>query len=339
MNDEQALLRSSLIGRLASHNSETAWRELLDAGVCGICVPEALGGLGMTAADAAPVMEAVGEHCLPTPFLETCIVAARLLTFAQCPEGDEVLRAISSGARVAVAGLDSKLRGGLRAALNREWVINGTVRLVLDADDADFVLVVASNTVSPGLFLMPDGFNCSRRTFPTIDGRSAADLTFEQAPAILLTKDATFILGLVSDEALACLAVEAAALMRRLVRDTVSYSKQREQFGQAIARFQVVQHRLVDMHIQARRAGAISRRAMTELSGTESERKSAVSAAKATIGQAGRYVGQQAIQLHGGMGMSMELAVGRCFKRLTVIEGELGSTDDHLQRYAANLGA
>ena len=115
MNDEQAMLRDSLIGRLASHTSDTAWEALNEAGVHGLCVPEELGGLGLSAADAAPVMEAVGEHCLPTPFMETAVIAARLLTLARCPAEDGVLRAIADGARVAIAGLEPNLRGDLRA--------------------------------------------------------------------------------------------------------------------------------------------------------------------------------------------------------------------------------
>ena len=339
MNEEQAMLRDSLIGRLASHTSDTAWEALSEAGVCGLCVSEELGGLGLTAADAAPVMEAVGEHCLATPFLETAVIAARLLTLARCPAGDGVLRAIAGGARVAIAGLEPNLRGDLRAHRGGGWAISGTARVVLDAGDARFVIVIAPHGDAPAVFLLDVEADCTRHSFPTIDGRSAADLTFDHAPATLIIEDAAALLAPVSDEAVACLAVEAAALMRRLVRDTGNYAKQCEQFGQSIAGFQVVQHRLVDMHIHARRAEAIARQAMAALTGTEAERVRAVSAAKVTIAQAGRYIGQQAVQLHGGMGMTMELIIGRCFKRLTVIEGELGSTDDHLQRYAAKLTA
>ncbi len=122
--------------------------------------------------------------------------------------------------------------------------------------------------------------------------------------------------------------------MRRLVNDTVAYTKEREQFGQPLARFQVIQHRLVDMHMQAKRCGAIARRAMTALDADWRERGRLASAAKATAIEAGRFVGQQAVQLHGGMGMSEGLPIGRYFKRLTAIETELGSADDHRRRYA-----
>ena len=337
MSDEHAMLRDALVGRLASHDQISAWEALGEGGVRGLCVPEELGGLGLSAASAAPVMEALGELCIPTPFIETSIIATRLLASARCKEGDAVLRAIAmDGARVAIAGLDPKLRGDVSAhCTGGDWTIDGTARVVLDADEARSFIAIAPHDGVPVVLLLRGWADCDRHSFPTIDGRSAADVTFRQASATLIAEDAAAHLAVITDEAIALLAVEAAALMRRLVRDTVSHAKQREQFGQAIAHFQVVQHRLVDMHIQARRAEAIARRAMAALTATEAERARVVSAAKVTIAQAGRYIAQQAVQLHGGMGMTMELIIGRCFKRLTVIEGELGSADDHLHRYAA----
>ena len=284
-------------------------------------------------------MEALGELCLPTSFLETSIIATRLLKSARSIEGDKVLHAIANdGARVAVAGLDPELRGDVSArCTDKDWTISGTAKIVLDAHDATSFIVIATHDGTPMMLLLREGQNFEHRNFPTIDGRSAADIIFQKTPAILIAKDATALIANVTDEAIACLAVEAAALMQRLVRDTVDYAKQREQFGQQIASFQVVQHRLVDMNIQARRAGAIARRAMAMLPGSELERARAISAAKVTIAQAGRYIGQQAVQLHGGIGMSAELPIGRYFKRLTVIEGELGSADDHLRRFASTL--
>ena len=339
MTDEHIMLRDALLGRLASHESKSVWDVLGDAGVRGLCIPVELGGLGLSTASAAPVMEALGELCLPTPFIDTSIIAARLLGSARSTEGDAVLRAVAAhGARVAIAGLDSRLRCDLGAhCTSGEWTINGTARVVLDADDASFFIVVAPHEGVPAVFLLRDGTTCGRHCFPTIDGRGAADLTLDHAPAVLIAADAVILIAMVTDEAIACLAVEAAALMRRLVQETLGHAKQREQFGQPIAHFQVVQHRLVDMHIQARRAEAIARSAMAALTASETERSGVVSAAKVTVAQAGRYIGQQAVQLHGGMGMTMELVIGRCFKRLTVIEGELGSADDHLRRYAATL--
>ena len=341
MNDDQKMLRDALIGRLATKDGDAAWAELGQADVLWLCVPTALGGLGLCVADATPVMEALGEYCLPTPFLENSIIAVRLLTAARSAEGDRLLCSLTaSGGHIAVAGLDSGLWGDLRAeSLGGNWTISGTARLVLDTDKASALLVIAPNAGLPALFLLPGDAGSERHHYATIDGRKASDIRFDQEPATLLIADASEIVEAVTDEAIACLAVEAAALMARLVRDTVDYAKQRQQFGQPIAKFQVVQHRLVDMNIQARRAAAIASRAMAALAETGSERARVVSAAKVTVAQAGRSIGQQAVQLHGGMGMTMELTIGRYFKRLTVIEGEFGNADRHLQRYAATLVA
>ena len=341
MDNDHAILRDAIAGRLAQSGSRSTWEVLSESGVPAICIPEDLGGLGLHPADAEPVMDALGECCAPSIFLETSIVAARLLSLKRTEAGDRVLRRIADDyCRVAVAGLDVRLRHGLQAnSSGGDWLIDGTAPIVLGADEADVVLVVALQDGVPAIFLVPEGSDFERRSFPTIDGRSACDLTFRHTPVIPIALSAAVILDVVADEAVACLAIEAAALMRRLVRDTVAYAKQREQFGQSISRFQVIQHRLVDLNIQARRSGAIARRAMAMLGASQIERERAVSAAKVTVAQAGRFIGEQAVQLHGGMGMTMELPIGRYFKRLTVIESELGDADRHLERFAAAMSA
>jgi alkylation response protein AidB-like acyl-CoA dehydrogenase len=175
------------------------------------------------------------------------------------------------------------------------------------------------------------------KAYPTIDGRRAADLLLDDVtvpPGARLLLDPDDITQ-IRDIGAAGIAAEAAAIMARLVADTRDYSVQREQFGQSIARFQVVQHRLVDMHIEARRAAAAAALAADALDLDAAERARAVSAAKVTIADAGRFVGQNAVQLHGGMGMTEELPVSALFKRLTVIESEFGTRDEHLARYMA----
>lgn len=336
-SDEQAQLRDALLRRLSGCTSSDAWSRLGEAGVLGICVPERDGGLGLGVVDAATVMEVLGELCLPTPYLETVIIAARVLAGAERPKR-ELLRAIAEQqAIVAVAGLEPSGIDDMTARRTAEgWRLDGTAKLVLDGAQAQAMLVVARDERGErSVFLIESlARSTSLRAFPTIDGRSAADVTFVDTP---LPADALVgsagVLDEVLDAAVAALAVEAAALMWRLVRDTVDYARQRVQFDQPIAQFQVVQHRLVDMHIEARRAGAAARRAIASIDGSPEALARAASAAKVTICRAGRFVGQNAVQLHGGMGMTEELPVGRYFKRLTVIEAQLGSADHHLRRF------
>ncbi len=328
-------LREALDRHLAG--AADGWTALKTVGVMGLIVPEELGGLGLDVPAAAAVIDALGMHCLPTPFLETCVIAARLLQIDRTPAGDAVLRAIAQGAMVAVAGLDPRLRPSVSATPTAGgWRLDGDALLVLDGASAEHLLVAArtESYTSALLLVQPGAEGVSARRYPTIDGRAAADLRFINVDATLVALDVDDALSEAGDIALACLATEAAGLMRRLVTDTTAYVKQREQFGQPIARFQVIQHRLVDMHIQARRAAAIAARAFDAVDGHWAERARLASAAKVTVANAGRFVGQNAVQLHGGMGMTQELAVGRCFKRLTAIEHELGSADQHRQRFA-----
>ena len=339
MSFDHVQLKDALLSRLSSAGQAGAWEALQAAGVTGLRVPEAQGGLGLPFAEVEPVLEVLGELCLGAPFLETGIVAAGVMARAPTPAGDALLGAIATdGAVVAVAGLEgasvvAKAEGGARR-------LYGQARIVLEVSSARALLVLASPPDGAGGFFLVDtsADGLSMRSVATIDGRMAADLDFAG-----VTVGAPIAppgcLDLVLDEATAAICVEAAGLMRRLVRDTADYARQRRQFDQPLSGFQVVRHRLVDMNIQARRATAIARRAVAAIGGDPVARARLVSAAKVTICRAGRFVGQNAVQLHGGMGMTEELPVGRCFKRLTVIEAQLGGADHHLKRFSATSAA
>ena len=342
MNQEHDAFGEALKKRFGAVGPTQGWSTLVEMGAPALRVPERLGGLGLGAAALGPVFDALGEHCVPSPYLDTAVTAVGLLLAAENEAGDTLLRGIAErGDRAAVVGIDRRLRGAVSATpAATGWRLDGDALLVMDDGDAA-TLLVAARTERGGTALLlasRSEAGVTGRSYPTIDGRFATDLRFINAPALLLNGEADDLLIAAVDEAIACLAVEAAALMRRLVADTLAYAKQREQFGQPIARFQVIQHRLVDMHIAARRTGAIACRAMAALDGGWRERGRLASAAKATAAEAGRFVGQQAVQLHGGMGMTEELPIGRFFKRLTVIESELGSRDEHVRRFADLVG-
>ncbi|HKX88166.1 MAG TPA: acyl-CoA dehydrogenase family protein, partial [Sphingopyxis sp.] len=198
------------------------------------------------------------------------------------------------------------------------------------------VIVTAETDDGPAAFLIAREA-LAMKAYPTIDGRRAADLLLDD---VTVPTDARLAvepedIADILDLGATAIAAEAAAIMARLVADTRDHAVQREQFGKAISSFQVVQHRLVDMHIEARRAAAAAALAADALDLDPSERAKAISAAKVTIADAGRFVGQNAVQLHGGMGMTEELPVSALFKRLTVIESEYGTRDAHLARYMA----
>ncbi len=329
MTPEREQLRDALVARLGGRAPADAWQALCDAGVTALRVPEGYGGLGLPAIEAEPVFDALGALCLPTAYLDTAIVAAGLLARIDDADG-AIARRIAEGARVAVTGLEPLLASDVVATPAGDgWTLSGTARIVVGGMDAEALLVIAGDA----LYLAGDDWAAARHPVPTIDGQMAADITLDGVSATRCAAGIAGAVEAVRDEAVAALCIEAAALMRRLVRDTVDFARQREQFGQAIGSFQVVQHRLVDMNIQARRATAIARRAIQALDQPDKVRGRAVSAAKVTIARAGRFVGQNAVQLHGGMGMTEELPISRLFKRLTVIEGQLGSADAHMRRF------
>ena len=334
---EHAALREAVDRHLAGRSRDEAWPALGRAGVHGLLVAEALEGAGLPVSAAAPVIAALGAAGLSTPFMETSVIAATLLAKARTPDADALLRRIAGGHVIALAGLDPRLRPAVSATPTEDgWRLDGDALLVLDVAQADTILVAArTEGYAPALLTVArDSAGLLRRDYATIDGRMAADLRFIGTKATLIDSDVEEALTTAGDVALACLAVEAAAIMRRLVDDTVAYARQREQFGQPIARFQVIQHRLVDMYIHTRRAHAIAERAMAALDAHWAERARLVSAAKVTVAEAGRFVGENAVQLHGGMGMTQELPIGRLFARLTVIAQELGSADQHRLRFA-----
>jgi alkylation response protein AidB-like acyl-CoA dehydrogenase len=176
------------------------------------------------------------------------------------------------------------------------------------------------------------------RDYPTVDGQRASEVFFENvqlgAGALIGAEgEGLPLVEQVVDEAIAATCAEATGVLRRLHEGTLDYTKQRKQFGAPISSFQVLQHRMVDMFIQLEQSVSMSYMAHIRLSEPAIERAKAVSAAKVQIGRACRFVGQNAIQLHGGMGMTDELAIGHYFKRATMIEGAFGSTDHHLARY------
>ena len=232
-----------------------------------------------------------------------------------------------------------------------EWVLSGTKIVVTSAPLASHLLVTARTSGDQrdadgiSLFVVPFGphnppAGLGSHSFRTVDDRQAADITFTDlrlpADALLGVEGGALpSIEYAIDEATAAIASEAVGLMRKVLADTVEYAKQRKQFGQAIGTFQVLQHRMVDMYMEVEQSVAAVYLAILNLDADPADRALAVSAAKATIARAARFVGQNAVQLHGGMGMTEELAIGHYFRRLTVIEHEFGSADLHIARFAA----
>ncbi len=369
LNKEQELLRDGLGKFLATRydleKSRTAaklgpgwqpeiWRGFAEElGILGAAFPESAGGIGGGPVEIMVIAEELGRALAIEPFIDTVVVAGGLLQRADHPASSALLERIAEGtAIVALASIEPDSgESAVATTATRDgdvWVITGEKTVVAGAPLATHLLIVARTSGEPtdpqgvSLFLTefdpaepPPGL--SIHGYRTIDDRRAADLTFDglrlPAPA-LLTDDASASLAQARDEGAAAVCAEAVGCMRKVLADTVEYSKQRQQFGQPIGTFQVLQHRMVDMYMELEQSVAAVYLAVLNSEAEPQVRARAVSAAKATIGRAARFIGQNAVQLHGGMGMTEELAIGHYFKRLTALQYEFGSTDSHRTRYA-----
>ncbi len=332
------------------------WRDLADLGVLGINVPTAHGGLGFGPLETLAMLGACGSSLLLEPLIGSAVIGTAVLrAFAKDAAAGEMLSRMATGDEIAVlAHFESDARFESQWVTTRarragdRYILDGHKGVVMHAGAANTLLVSARTAGEAGDAAGVTLFRVPRETpgvtldaYPTIDGRRAADVYFKgvEVPighqlgaegAALTAIEAALDLGL------AALCAEAVGVMQALVDATVEYVRQRQQFGVPIGRFQALQHRIADMLIHLEQARSMSYLAALRCTDeVVAERRRAVSAAKAVIGQAGRYIGQQAVQLHGGMGMTDELKVSHWFKRLTAADLMFGDSDTHLQRYAA----
>jgi hypothetical protein len=373
--DEQTMLRDTVASYLADHydfdhrraaiRSQAGWRPEVwkafaeELGILGAAFPEAAGGLGGGAIENMVVMEEFGKALVVEPYLGTVVIGGGFLKHGE-PAGaaDLIAGVIDGTVTMAFAYAEPQGRynlASLATTARREgagYVLNGHKAVVIGAPWASHLIVTArtggarSEAAGVSVFLVDkNAAGVVTRDFPTVDGRRASEVFFENVslPAEALIGPEGAALPLVErvvDEAIAALCAEACGVVRKLHEGTLDYTKQRKQFGQPIAAFQVLQHRMVDMFMELEQSISMTYMAHIKLDEPAAERAKALSAAKVRIGRACKFVGQGAIQLHGGMGMTDEMAIGHYFKRATMIEGEFGSVDHHLNRYETlSLGA
>ncbi|MET0450592.1 MAG: acyl-CoA dehydrogenase family protein [Mycobacterium sp.] len=352
--DRYGLERSRAAAKTGPGWQSEVWRAFADElGILGAALPEDAGGIGGGPVEVMVIAEALGHALVIEPYVNTAVVAAGLLVRAGGDNAAAVLRDIVTGDAIVSLGAGEAHSGDrwqdVTTTAHRDgddWVIAGSKVLAVDAPLATHLLITAVTDGDPSglsLFLVDvgaAGVGLTMHAYRTIDDRRAADLELRD---LRLPNDALLgargqawpSLSMARDEGATAVCAEAVGAMRRVLADTVEYCKQRRQFGQPIGAFQALQHRMVDMHMELEQAVAAAYLAVLRLHEDDVTRQRAVSAAKATIGRAARFVGQNAVQLHGGMGMTEELAIGHYFKRLTAVQYEFGSTDHHVARYAA----
>lgn len=369
-SEEQSLLKDQLDRLLADRYgfedrkramaspegfSADMWSRFAEMGLMALPFAEAEGGLGGSAVETMIVAEALGRALALEPWTSTVVTGGGFVRLG----GSEAQRGalvpdIASGAlKLAFAHTERQSRHDLNAvatAARRDgdgWRLSGKKSVVLDGASADKFFITARSAGGPrdgrgiGVFLVDaNAPGVTRRGYPTQDGRRAAELTLEN---LAVGADAVFgdpenglpLIEAVADATIAALCAEAVGVMEAMQKLTVDYLKVRKQFGMPIGAFQALQHRAVDMFTATEQSRSMAYlAAMMADSDDAKERAKSMHAAKAEIGRNGRAVGEAAIQLHGGVGMTAEYAVGHCFKRMTMIDVAYGDSDHHLRKLA-----
>jgi pimeloyl-CoA dehydrogenase small subunit len=367
LSDEQRLLKDSVDRMIGDRYdfesrkrfmaepegfSRANWTQFAELGLLAVPFAEEHGGIGGGPVETMIVMEAFGRGLVIEPYFATVVLGGGLLRHggSQAQQA-ELLHAVAAGeTTLAFAHVERGSRYDLhdvetRAKRDGEgYLLTGEKGVVLSGDSADKLIVTARTAGGRrdrggiGLFLVdPKGPGVSRRGYPTQDGARGAEVSLDGARGEALgdPENGLAVAERVADEAIAALCAESVGVMAELQDTTVDYIKTRKQFGVTIGSFQALQHKAADMVVANEQARSMTYYA-TMMSGSDdaAERAKAMSAAKVQIGRSGRFVGQAAIQLHGGVGVTQEYKVGHYFKRMTVIETLFGDADHHLARLA-----
>jgi pimeloyl-CoA dehydrogenase small subunit len=368
LSEEQRLLKESVDGLLKTSYdfdqrkkyaaekggwSRSVWNKLAEQGLLGLPFSEDDGGFGAGAVETMIVMEALGRALVLEPYLATVVLAGGFLRRGgSAAQKAAHLPGIIDGSKTfAFAQLEKNSRydlGDVSAKVKKTgamWVLDGEKFVVLNGENADTFVVTARSKGERrdrdgiGVFLVPaNSKGISIRSYPTQDGLHAADVSFR---GVVIDADAAIgdpenglpLIEQVVDDARAALCAEAVGAMDESLKSTVEYLKTRTQFGVPIGSFQVLQHRAADMFVAVEQARSMAMFATMAADFEDpKQRANAIAAAKVQVGKSLKFVGEQAIQLHGGVGMTMEYKIGHYFKRLTMIENTFGDSGYHLTR-------
>jgi hypothetical protein len=329
--------------------TRAVYAELAELGLTGLSVPEAHGGMGFGAVEAMVVMEELGRGLVNAPYAHGALVAPALLAAAPEPVQQAWLPKLAdASALVVLAHQERTARYRLNHVTTRAtqgaggWTLNGAKSVVPAGDEADAFIVPArvsgadADEAGIGLFLV-DKAAAQVRGYPTHDGARAAELVLKDAPATLITADGLAVLETAVDIGIAAQCAEAVGLMDKLTAITVDYMNTRKQFGVAISTFQALRHRVADVKMQLELGRSMSYFATLTLGRERAQRRRAVSQARVQLGHSMRFVGQQCVQLHGGIGVTDEYVGSHYFKRLTMLEMHFGDTLHHLGEVSARM--
>ncbi|HIO43492.1 MAG TPA: pimeloyl-CoA dehydrogenase small subunit [Gammaproteobacteria bacterium] len=330
------------------------WKTFAELGWLGISLSENSGGFGGSALESMIIMEEFGKGLVVEPFLETVILCSGLIDSCGNEEqkADLLGPVISGEMHLALGFTEPQSRFNLADVTteakkkNGDYLVNGFKSVVMNGPNANKLIISARTSGKQNdkegisLFIIDSNLDgVSLRNYPTVDGRRASEVTLENVivpSSSLLSEEGNGFQHLEDaiDTATLAICAEAVGAMEVLYKTTVEYTKIRKQFGQAIGKFQVLQHRMVDMFMEYEQSKSLLYMATIKNVEGSKDAKKAISGLKYQVGKAAKFIGQQSVQLHGGMGVTEELSVGHFFKRLTTIITIFGNTDYHLKRYS-----
>ena len=358
-NDEQNMLREQIqkfceseydfykreeIVKSSTDFDENVWNWFAEQGWLSMPFSEQSGGLGFGPIELSILFEEFGKALVIEPYLSTVVLSGTLLDKSTFSEKNDLIEKICTGSihiSLAYAEVDNGYDYlNPSTTLDSKFVLNGTKTLVLNGSNAEKIIVTCTNDDTLNIVVLDANTSgVSINSFSTVDGQSCSEISFEnvkldKSNIIASGNDAENLLKETINLATLCICAEAVGCMESCYHKTLEYTKGREQFGQPISGFQVLQHRMVDMFIESELAKSLLIKAMLEVNNRSDEMYKHVSALKSYVGKSGKLSAKEAVQLHGGMGVSEEMMIGHYLKKMISIDALFGNADYHLKTFS-----
>ena len=358
-NDEQNMLREQIqkfceseydfykreeIVKSSNDFDENVWNLFAEQGWLSMPFSEQSGGLGFGPIELSILFEEFGKALVIEPYLSTVVLSGTLLDKSTFSEKNDLIEKICTGSMhisLAYAEVDNGYDYlNPNTTLDPKFVLNGTKTLVLNGSNAEKIIITCTNEDILNIVVLDANTSgVSINSFSTVDGQSCSEISFEnvkldKSNIIATGNDAKNLLKETINLATLCICAEAVGCMESCYYKTLEYTKGREQFGQPISGFQVLQHRMVDMFIESELAKSLLIKAMLEVNNRSDEMYKHVSALKSYVGKSGKLSAKEAVQLHGGMGVSEEMMIGHYLKKMISIDALFGNADYHLKTFS-----
>ena len=358
-NDEQNMLREQIqkfceseydfykreeIVKSSNDFDENVWNLFAEQGWLSMPFSEQSGGLGFGPIELSILFEEFGKALVIEPYLSTVVLSGTLLDKSTFSEKNDLIEKICTGSihiSLAYAEVDNGYDYlNPSTTLDSKFVLNGTKTLVLNGSNAEKIIVTCTNDDTLNIVeLDANSSGVSINSFSTVDGQSCSEISFEnvkldKSNIVATGNDAKNLLKETINLATLCICAEAVGCMESCYHKTLEYTKGREQFGQPISGFQVLQHRMVDMFIESELAKSLLIKAMLEVNNRSDDMYKHVSALKSYVGKSGKLSAKEAVQLHGGMGVSEEMMIGHYLKKMISVDALFGNADYHLKTFS-----